>query len=162
MKYPGRPCEWSVIMLMSQRRKKETDIIVARSHEGVVAEIATDICLNHFSADSISRDKVLILATGHNVVLRLKVPGSKGLASPTANKEMRRIRADLWSLAKKRVDGGVSGILDSTVWFSIRRPAQKIQGSLVTTSMTIVFGLVRALGNSRIENDSPRDDGQRF
>jgi hypothetical protein len=43
------------------REEDKTNIVVARSHEGIVSKVATDICLNDFSADSFTRDEIFIL-----------------------------------------------------------------------------------------------------
>lgn len=39
--------------------------MVARSHERIVSKIAADICLDHFSADSIAGDEVFVLTACH-------------------------------------------------------------------------------------------------
>lgn len=58
------------------------------------------------------------------------------------------------------VDGGVFDILEEyTVCFSIRRPARKIQGRLVTTLMT--SNVLLHLWQSRSENESPGKDGHK-
>lgn len=41
--------------------------MVAGSHERIVPQIAADICLDHFAADSITGNKVFILTACHDV-----------------------------------------------------------------------------------------------
>ena len=48
--------------------------MVAGSHESIIPQIAADICLDHFAADSIARDKVFILTACHS--------GSRGSQCP--------------------------------------------------------------------------------
>ena len=55
-------------------REKATDTMVAGSHESIIPQIAADICLDHFAADSIARDKVFILTACHS--------GSRGSQCP--------------------------------------------------------------------------------
>lgn len=66
MKKPGRPCGMVSQKTRDYKREKETDTMLAGSHESVIPKIATDICLDHFAADSIARDKVFILTACHN------------------------------------------------------------------------------------------------
>jgi hypothetical protein len=35
--------------------------VVAWSHESIVSKVATDICLNDFATDSVTRDEIFIL-----------------------------------------------------------------------------------------------------
>lgn len=66
MKKPGRPCGMVSQEAHDYQGERETDTMLARSHESVIPEIATDICLDHFAADSIARDKIFILTACHN------------------------------------------------------------------------------------------------
>lgn len=42
--------------------------MVSRSHEGIISKIAADVSLDNFSADSISRNEVLVLAFRAHVI----------------------------------------------------------------------------------------------
>ena len=65
-----------VLKYIREEGVERTDTMIAGSHERIIPKVATDICLDHFAADSITRDKVFILAACHNVSWGRKMPSA--------------------------------------------------------------------------------------
>lgn len=84
---------WAALFMVSQNdlvffessgQERKTNIVVARSDEGIISKVATNICLNNFSADSFTGDEIFILtlrasfiAACHNVFQGRKISGLK-------------------------------------------------------------------------------------
>jgi hypothetical protein len=100
--------------------------MVARSHERVVPQIAADICLDDFAADSITRNKVFILTACHNVSWETWSPEIKWFLR-VGPKQKMKIRAELKILGREEV--GVSVLFGRKYRVSMRRPVEdKMQG----------------------------------